>query len=311
MRSGSGDDCFDIAGLLILPAMVLLRRLSWLDRALVCVKSIAIGAAAYLLTNPYVPYDYLFHRSAIESNMRNFQSVYHPSLSLDGIGNAMYLTAAGASPIVAFIGAIGILALGWRAIQVRRSVEPAELRRRATGLLLAIPALVVSGQFVAFAAGKPGEFARFMLLADLFLLVEAVVVVATFIRNVPVRRIGGASIVVSAAIPAFFYLRGFIRDSRPETSRILAAEDLQSRHVSGRPKLAVFSEPAPYCLPPVNLFDMDMILFPANAPCTDLGQYTSIMVTDRSGGILPAEQHWTSTPISWADKRMVESDDSD
>jgi hypothetical protein len=293
---------------LILPAMVLLRRLSWGRRAVVCIQSTAVGVLVYFLTNPYVPYDWLFHRSAMISNLRNFQSVYHFQISLAGIGNAIYLTAISASPVVALMGGLGMISLAWRAIQMRKNVEPAETRRRATGLLLAIPALCVGGQFLGFAAGKPGEFGRFMLLMDLFLLVEGVVALATFIRNPTVRLVGGAMIVISTAIPGFCYLRGFLRDSRPTTSRLVAAEQLRSASVR---QLAVFAEPSPYCAPPFNLFDAQIILMPPNPVANGMrAEITALKVTDGPENVGTFRRLWTWTPISWADKREdVDGDD--
>jgi len=263
----------------------------------------------YVVTNPYVPYDYLFHRSAMESNLRNFQSVYHPHLSLTGVGNAIYLTAAGASPITALIGVIGVVLLGWRAVHMRNNIESAEVRRRATGLLLAIPALFVSGQFVLFAAGKPGEFARFMLMADLFLLVEAVAVIATFVRNPPMRAVCGTLLLLSAAIPSFFYERGFIRDCTTANSRLIAAERLHTIDPAASRPVVIFAEPAPYGMPPLDVLSRKLILLPAGSGPYDVGGAIPVRPTGGPPGNAWLGL-WTGTPISWADKHFdVDSDD--
>jgi hypothetical protein len=153
--------------------------MQWREKLLVCVGAIGIACAVYLISNPYVPINYFRHREVLESNLGNSKAMYQPQLTPGGVANAAYLIAAGTSPLLAITGAIGAVALGLRAVRVRTSSEPAEIRRRATGLLLAVPAICVLGQCILVATDKPGEFGRFMLLPDIFLMIEAVVALGT------------------------------------------------------------------------------------------------------------------------------------
>jgi hypothetical protein len=186
---------------------------------------------------------------------------------------------------------------------MRKNQDPAEIARRATGLLLAIPALCVMGQCLLFATGKPGEFARFMLLADLFLAVEAVVATATFL---PRTRIGPAAAVIlalTASVPGLCYVRAFVRDSRLPTPRLVEAQRLQQLERAGTRTIAVYADPAPYCLPPIDLFGEKIVLLPRGADSAAIAEAdVSVQAVDMPAGENLWTWIWTGTPISWADK---------
>src|SRR5665213_4293489 len=131
------------------PLMVLLRKNGGARRrAVVCFASLSIGAIAYLMTNPYIPINLLHNRAVLASSFGNNRAMYHPQLTANGIATTGRLVAAGTSPLLALAGIAGTIALGWRALRVRRNHEPAEIRRRAVGLLVAAPALGVVAQCV-------------------------------------------------------------------------------------------------------------------------------------------------------------------
>jgi hypothetical protein len=358
---------------LILPAMVLMRPSTWGQKIKVAGGAVAAGLLVYLLTNPYVPFNYIFHRQVLMSNLGNSQAMYHPALTVAGIKNTVYLIAAGTSPILALVGLIAAVALGIRAVQMRGNQDPAEIRRRSTGLLLAIPSIVVLVQSLLVATGKPGEFGRFMLLPDIFLLIEAMVAIGTrwgaggnrrarlggrggpalpqdahFPETAPSRvRQGGpygagssaegtrlfgvapnrryeeigvakspvspstlsrarwstaAFLLWSVFMCGYAYERAFMQDSGASTSRLIDAAEIQSLNPGGKKSLEVYADPAPYCLPPVDLFDGKIILAPKGEKVSwDATADISIRtenVADDAGWI----GLFSATPISWADK---------
>jgi hypothetical protein len=131
-----------------------------------------------------------------------------------------------------------------------------------------------------------------------------------------VRQLLAALIVVAVLPYGLAYCRAFVRDARPMTSRLRAAEELP---VTGR--ILLTSEPAPYNCPPVNLFSRDLILLPAGAeqrpetfmregdlllhpvdvavPNTEAGERR--LPFAEAGGSLDQ----FTTPIAWADKTFA------
>jgi len=59
----------------------------------------------------------------------------------------------------------------------------------------------------------------------------------------------------------------------------------------------IFAEPAPYSLPPVDLFGWKILLFPKDVSKEAGGGYLIVRQVDPPG-------LWLSTPISWADKQF-------
>ena len=59
-----------IVGFAVLPVMTLLRPMPWRQRLVTTLAAGAIGVAVFVVTNPYLPYNYLFHRSVVRSNLK-------------------------------------------------------------------------------------------------------------------------------------------------------------------------------------------------------------------------------------------------
>ncbi len=269
------------------------------------------GIVVYLLANPYVPFNFLFHRQVLDSNLGNSRAMYEPRLTRAGLSNGAYLIAAGTSPVVAMCGCAGAIALGIRAIRLRRATDRAEIRRRSTGLLLAVPAVCVLGQCMLFATAKPGEFGRFMLMADIFLMIEAVVALATFMPNTPSQHALAGILVLTTAVPAMAYLRGFQRDSarspapgsgRPNRPMVRRGQAHARRQRRSGPIL-------PAAGGPVSMAD-----HPAAKGCRGHGGGIGAAdVWARVVDVQPPQETesrrwlnlWTVTPISWADKPIV------
>ena len=287
----------------ILPVMTLLRKQPWRDRIIVTLAAGFIGVDVYFLTNPYVLLHLVAQNPVLTSNLGNSTAMYAASGSLDALLNAALLIAEGASPVLAAVGVVGTVLLGRRAWKVRADTSAPAVARRATGLLLAAPALLVGVQFVALAAGKPGEYGRFGILPDTFLLVEAVVAAATFVTRPGPRRLVLGALLLTTSLFGAAYLWRFVDDSHGATTRLRAAADLAA--VPG--DIALEQEPAPYRLPPVNLFERRLILLPRGGQPVDVNA-TVVRPADVPGGdsLPPAGKWGRAFParISWAGKHF-------
>ena len=264
--------------------------------------SILIGAVVYFATNPYVAINLVFNRAVLASNLGNTGAMFTAHLSFAGALNGLRWIALGTSPVIAIAGVLGGMALLVRAIRKRADHSAPEISRRATGILLALPALWVAGQCIEFANGQPGEFGRFAILVDVFLLVEAFAALATFLP----RQCGtviGIILLLTALIPGASYLHGFLRDCRPQSDRIQLARRISRLQQHGSTTMAIFAEPAPYCLPPVDLWKWKLMLLPKHATMNDGLRTADVAIRTadfpRGAGVWP---FLTATPISWANK---------
>jgi hypothetical protein len=238
----------------VLPLMTLFRRQSWGARILVAMGAGAAGGLVYALTNPYVPYNLLFNRDLLRSNLGASTAMYQVSGGANGFVNAVRLIAEGVSPILAAFGVVGIAAL-----LLRRHTKLAPPHVWA---LLGGPAVIVVAQFVALGAGKPGEYGRFALLPDTVLCLAAVAGVQHWARGPAARRVVLGVCIVTTGFFGATYVARFVADSRETTSRLALAEHLREFPRFGWPTVNVTAEPAPYCLPPVNLFERPIVLLP-------------------------------------------------
>jgi hypothetical protein len=99
-------------------------------------------------------------------------------------------------------------------------------------------------------------------------------------------RIALATIVlIATAASTLPYWMGFIRDTRLGNSRMTAAKLL-----NGRSELRIPAEPAPYCMPPVDLFCTRLELVPPAEPVD--------IIIDRAAA---------PNSMSWADIRIAVS----
>jgi hypothetical protein len=304
----------------VLPVMALLRPLSWRDRVRIAAVSALLGAATYALTNPFVPINLLRNRALLMSNLGTSTAMYEVNATGGALGNAVRLIAEGTSPVAAGLGAIALVAWGVIAVK-RRKAEGGDAtcgRLLPPGYVLClvgVPAAFVLLQFVALGSGKPGEYGRFALLPDTVLLLAAVAGAA----RLPWPRAAGAGLCVLFLTTAAFgtvYLAKFVADARPATSRLAEAGRLRDLNAGGARHLLIVAEPAPYCLPPVNVFDWTIELAPRGvAPDAGVPDRADVLVraVDRPGRETPAGfvrlpplrsglAGHVQAPISWADK---------
>ena len=250
----------------VIPVMMLMRKRSWRDALDETVAGGAIGGAVYLLTNPYIAINVFVNREVLRSNFGNSLAMYEITRLGEGLVNAAVFVGEGASWLLALTGACGALILGGRWLAGRDSVleEAPEKRRRqpAHGWLLAAPGLLILVQFVLPAAGKPGEYGRFAVFPDVALGITAVTACSLIRSWHTVRRV--SLIVLVAAVFPFGggYLVGFVRATGSGDARTVTADVLDDLSREGKRSLAVWAEPAPYIMPPANLFEWNVLLLP-------------------------------------------------
>jgi hypothetical protein len=277
-----------VAALVILPVMSLVRRDGARRLAAICTAGLLIAAAIYFAANPYVAIHLAGDSAVLRSNLANTRAMYSAGGLASGVAHAAVLVAAGMSLPLALVGAVAAAALVF------------VFGGKGLGWLLGAPAAIILIVFALFAGNKPGEYARFAVLADTALMLAAFFVLGRLDSPWAVRSVVGMMLVVMTALRGAAYERGFVRDSSSDGSRMQAAAAIDARLSAAlqNPTLYVQSEPAPYCLPPVNLFRWRIILLPAGGQIPP-GLAPGVMVKpDDSIDIFdPA-----ATPISWANK---------
>jgi len=298
----------------VLPVMMLLRRQSWPEWLSKTALGLLCGLAVYLVANPYIVINLFSNRQVLSSNFGNSLAMYEITRLGEGAIHAAWLVAEGTSPLLAGAGVVGAAVYAIRASRRRRGGEA------PLGWLLAAPVLLIAMQFVALAAGKPGEYGRFAVLPDIALAMAAAVAIRRYVSQVPLRLVLLAGLLGGASFSGYAYLAGFVRDSARETSRMQAAGVLQKYCDHGARALGIQAEPAPYTLPPVNLFRWRILLLPENHSPKALVR-PDVLIRPRGtrpfavesaaggndtaatvGSQWDATPHWDATPISWADK---------
>ena len=212
-----------------------------------------VALAVYVATNPYIPYNWLANRAALTSNISNSTAMYRDQIrrTPEGIVRTGQLLIESAGVGVAVAGLAG---LGW--LLRRRPRETVIAAASGLGMLV-LAALL--------AAGKPAEFARFLILPVLLLCVATACVLAAAARRHVLIGIA-ATIVVLAALRTPAYVRAFIVDARGDNeSRLLAGRYLAG-HAAATDAIGLLQEPAPYAVPPLDFAHRQVLLLPAARP---------------------------------------------
>jgi hypothetical protein len=281
---------------IILPVMVVFAERSWRRRLATFVLAGVSGAVVYAATNPYVIIHLIGDRTVLTSNLGNSTAMYRSPASVDGAINAIWLIGEGASPLIALLGAASaVLALR---------------RRSAAAWLLAAACIAVLVQFALLATNKPGEYGRFAVLPDMGLAIAAACGVSVALRSAIQRRFAFSILLISVIACGAAYEWQFIRDARQPQTRLLAAEKLKSVTADAK-TIVVWADPAPYNLPPVNLFEKDIVLAPRGIFPSG-GVVVSVNPVDEVPREVPVAERdrveylttpsFISTPISWAGK---------
>ena len=233
---------------IILPVMILLRADRWAQRFGSLLIGLTTCALAYGLSNPYVPINLLTDSAAVMSNLGNSRQMYE-NLSLgSALPNAArrLVEAASAPTIALFVAAI-------IAVLSRRR------RPGAMGVLLIVPASMVLLQFFTLAAGKPGEYGRFALFPVVAIAISA----AWLIALIPHRGLRLSTMIVLPTLIGFLatlpYVTAFNLDARRQGTRELAAVEIDALATPSH-TLSLFAEPAPYSIPPIDLWQWRVLL---------------------------------------------------
>ena len=253
----------------VLPAMVLLSEMPVKQRIGIVAAAAAIGVAVFLLTNPYLPLDYFFHPEILRSNLGNSGKMYSLGISISGFENALWLVGQGMSWPLAVAGGLSVIYL---------------LRRRVLGWVVVAPAIVVGIQFLLLAQNKPAEYGRFALMLDVALALGIAVAVGS-LRSVGLRTVILLAMLYCTGAISLKYVGNFLAPgNRPNGAATLAQLQRPDR------VLTVWSEPAPYCLPPVDLFAWKIVLLPPGGD-----------VQEGAVSVRP-DDAFDFTPISWSNK---------
>jgi hypothetical protein len=265
----------------------------------------AIAVGVYLATNPYIPINLLFNREALLSNLSNSTAMYEIARLGEGclrVGELLLASAGAAAPIAGAVGAVICFRGHPRATTIASIV--------AIGFL-------VLGCLIG--AGKPAEFARFLLIPAVLLCIGAAIAFARAARRPAFSGwlLTAVALLVMRpdAVP-----RHLARDlSRSDDSRTNAAEWLAAR-LGPTDRIGVFQEPAPYSIPPLDFAHRSVFWMPESCPAElksddapewllrtfDGGEpplpdpsweYGLVWVS--GGGVNPANQ------ITWADKPVA------
>lgn len=280
----------------ILPLMAILRPDSWRQRFCVLILSIAACLFTYALTNPYVILNLFRDASVLASNASNTARMYGlggiDSMARDGTAR---LIEAVSLPVLILAGLAGVILL----------VKRQPISRKA--LLLGVPALGILIPFFLYSSGKPSEYARFSLFAGVCLCLMGMWTVG-LVRQVSIQRCLLLIVpIVVWTVSTQPYFTAFDMDCRKTGTRRLAAMMIQT--LSDRyHTLRTPAEPAPYALPPVDLWHWRIVLSDDLVPRK--GQITLRAIDSASRAIrfrpdiqqtlIDAGQR--PAPITWANK---------
>jgi 4-amino-4-deoxy-L-arabinose transferase-like glycosyltransferase len=286
-----------VLSFIILPFMAMTSAIQWWRRIQLLAMSVVAGGIVYAASNPYVIGHLLHDQTVLRSNLQNSTAMYRAPASARGIRNGIVLIGQGASPLIACAGVIAVVAA------IRR-------RRDAPGWMLFAACGIVVIQFLTLATNKPGEYGRFAVLPDVGLAISAVAGICAWMHRPVARRIAFAVLVLSVIPCGLAYEWQFVRDSREPQTRLIAAARLAALS-SDVSTIVLPAEPAPYNLPPVNLFERKLILTP-RAGVAIPGPWLSVTPVDRArretflSGADESQYLVTPppipTPISWAGK---------
>jgi hypothetical protein len=291
----------------------------------VIISTAAIGLTVYLVTNPYVGVHLFIHRELLRSNITNSTDMYHIGALGASIPNALRLIGAGmgwplavAAPMAVLAGLILMLKRGLRDKRAAPTEAPGDEARFiaknviSAAMILAAPALLALLQFVALAAGKPGEYGRFAIFIDMTLAFCAVIGGAHLLAGWRLGAVLCAAMVCATAYFGGNYLLGFVRDCGVSTTRLRAAELIAKMRPPGV-RIGLRAEPAPYCCPPIDLFDGPIVLLPSSgaAPGPEDQPTWVIVAADDPAALttmrgyhrlVEATRCHPPAVISWADK---------
>jgi hypothetical protein len=283
---------------LVVPVAAMLRAEGWGVRVRSVAAAAAVTVGVYVLTNPYVPINAVRRPELLKSHFSNSADFYRFG-GWDALPNAATLLGAGMSPVLAVLGLAAASAVAFR---LRRKDGVAG-ESRSLAILLGVPAVVGLLQFIVFAGGQPGDYGRFALLPAVALGLAAVCVAGQGARQSQLRLFLIGAILLTTLAAGAVYVAGFARDARERTTRLEVAEELEAIGGRGFAGLAAPTEPAPFSLPPVDLWKWRIELPPRGSPVAAPPDGVSVRPLDVTGDTWVHQ--WLSPRLSWASKSFA------
>lgn len=215
--------------------------------------AVALAAAVYCATNPYIPYNYLFERESLASNVTNSLAMYADQMrrAAAGLVRVGELLRESCGIGVGLVGLVGFVIL---------------LRHRARDTtVVAAPGVAMLVMGAMLGAGKPAEFARFLILPVSLLCIASAVLLTALARQRRLAALVFGCIIIGLTGPAA-YLRAFATDADGKhESRRLAG--LYLRNNTGPDEtIGVLQEPAPYAVPPLDFTTRTILWLPPTRP---------------------------------------------
>ncbi len=258
------------------------------------VVALLVFGLVYAAANPYLVYNQLFAPETVRSNLGNSTAMY--ALGWRGFVRVAELLWEGAGPL-AVLGVIGWLLLA------ARHGRNALLLSSAAACLLLIGGLL--------GAGKPAEFARFLVLPACGLAMCGAILIASLTRGQALL-----TIVLAFGLLPFTgvgnYLWAFRADAVGEDWRLAAARYIESS-VPEDAALGVVQEPAPFSIPPLDFTHRAVVLLPETPVAAE--ELPGWLVLTADGPEMLADAWWREhyelvfatndarlTPITWANK---------
>jgi len=292
---------------ILIPVAEFMTRSTMGERIYRSTFFLLLASVVYAITNPYVLINLITNPEVLKSNLSNSTAMYRLTHLGEGLYNASGLLTEGTSlPLIAF-GLVMLVALwGWD-------------WRRTTVLVL--PAVIVFVQFVALAAGKPGEYGRFAILpAAVLCVLTAAGIFHFLVRKEYQSTIYSLSLATILALPTMDYLESFHKDKTRNNSRYQLASILNE--LEGK-SLGVLRDPAPYGFPPVDFAQREIILLPQDISSwsEDRAHWPDLLVVPLNGvegvevdaiiadgyykpyGDIPVALE--ESPITWANKPLL------
>lgn len=255
----------------VIPLMTLLRRMAWSRRVTHMLIASAIGILTYFTTNPYVLINLFVNPDVLRSNIGNTLAMFPRHGLMEGVGNVGRLVAEGTSMLPAEIGLLGVIVLCVLAVFVRRDATERpgceDAIESAPLWLLLAPATILFVQFAAAGADKPGEYGRFAIFPDIALVIGAAVLVSRLrTGRWAMRGLFAVVLVIATGQQGYSYVKHFIIDARTGGTRMCCAGRLAELNARFGPlTIATPAEPAPYCMPPLDVIGNKLYLLPHGA----------------------------------------------
>lgn len=291
-----------VGAALLLATFVFLSK-SWRSAAWSLGATVAVMLAVYAAANPYVIWHLLRGGDTLASNLGNSTDMYSVGRFAAGAWRVAVLTIESCGWGIPILGAVGLVAAlrsDWR----------------ATLIVVAAP-LTMLLICMALGAGKPAEYARFLLLPVCVLAVFAGIGGAAVLRR---SRVAGVVVVVGMVVLSGAhrtYMSFFLERTMVFEPRRVVAQWVNSK-VPPDIAIGVVQEPAPYAIPPLDFAHRRVVLLPREEPADlSLAQLPEWLVlsADNESAVRDAwwriyydnhplvapDPRWHS-PITWASK---------